>query len=377
MPGSRDLTIELFPRESFARTHEVLVTGLAEGAAPGFVLGLWEASAPERIRAMALGERRRLPSSQPMGLETIFDLASITKVMGTATLAALLVERGSIGWNTPVKSILPEAWEGVELRHLLAHTAGLVWWMPVYEKLRQKFLPLGLDHVPIADRQKAARALILGSKPERPPGEKAVYSDLTFMTLGFALEEVTKMPLDRAVTELVWRPMGIEDAHYRRIPGAAPFDVETAAATEDCPWRKKVLQGEVHDDNCWAMGGYAGHAGAFGTVRDVMQFAKAMFEGFLSPAVLDAAWARVSEPEGCERTLGWDTPSGPEPSMSSLFSRRTVGHLGFSGTSLWIDPEARLAVTLLSNRVHPSRENIKIRALRPALHRALRLDLGR
>jgi CubicO group peptidase (beta-lactamase class C family) len=108
----------------------------------------------------------------------------------------------------------------------------------------------------------------------------------------------------------------------------------------------------------------------------VLEFARALLTGFLSREVLSAAWTRVSEPPSCSRTLGWDTPTGQEPSASSLFSPRSVGHLGFTGTSLWIDPDARLAVTLLSNRVHPSREPIAIRAFRPELHRALRLDLG-
>jgi CubicO group peptidase (beta-lactamase class C family) len=123
------------------------------------------------------------------------------------------------------------------------------------------------------------------------------------------------------------------------------------------------------------MGGYGGHAGAFGTIRDVLHFARGLMTGFLSSPVLDAAWTRVQNPPGCDRTLGWDTPSGPTSSAGGHFSEQSVGHLGFTGTSLWIDPKAQLAVVLLSNRVHPSRDNLKIRTFRPQFHDAIRMDL--
>jgi CubicO group peptidase (beta-lactamase class C family) len=172
--------------------------------------------------------------------------------------------------------------------------------------------------------------------------------------------------------------MGLPGAEFRRVTrGVEESRIEEAAATENCPWRGGVLQGQVHDDNCWAMGGYAGHAGAFGAVRDVPQFSAELSTRFLSRETLQAAWTRVSEPPGCERTLGWDTPSGQDPAASSLFSPRSVGHLGFTGTSLWIDPDAGLAAALLSNRVHPSRENAGIKPFRARFHRALREDLGR
>src|SRR5262249_54428427 len=150
----------------------------------------------------------------------------------------------------------------------------------------------------------------------------------------------------------VWEPMGVSTAFYRRIPGASPVPVETVAPTESCPWRERVLQAEVHDDNCWSMGGYAGHAGAFGDVRAVLELPRALYAGFLSRETLSAMWTRVP---GFDRTLGWDAPSGEEPSAGRLFSRNSVGHLGYTGTSLWIDKDAGLAVALLSNRVHPTR----------------------
>ena len=144
--------------------------------------------------------------------------------------------------------------------------------------------------------------------------------------------------------------MGIETAYFRHVTDEPVRGrCENVAATEESAWRGGLLQGQVHDDNCWAMGGYGGHAGAFGTIRDVLQFARALYPigergGFLTSLTLKAAWSPVLHPPGCSRTLGWDMPSGQEPSAGRYFSSKSVGHLGFTGTSLWIDPEAGLAV---------------------------------
>ena len=137
-----------------------------------------------------------------------------------------------------------------------------------------------------------------------------------------------------------------------------------------------MLQGQVHDDNCWAMGGYAGHAGVFGCAEDVLRFAARLLGGFFPKEILGALWTRVALPVGCERTLGWDTPSGLLSSAGKKASARMVGHLGFTGTSLWIDPVEGWAVTLLSNRVHPSRDNQKIRSFRPVFHDTLAEELA-
>jgi CubicO group peptidase (beta-lactamase class C family) len=169
--------------------------------------------------------------------------------------------------------------------------------------------------------------------------------------------------------------MGVH-ATYHRTTRAPSFTRPDTAATELSPWHGAILEGQVHDENCWSMGGYSGHAGAFGRIEDVLRFSGQLLNGFLTPATLRAMWTRVTEPAGCERTLGWDTPSGPESSSGRYFSDATVGHLGFTGTSLWIDPEARLAVGLLSNRVHPTRDNIAIRQFRPLFHNAIRSDFA-
>ncbi len=379
--SSEDLRHVPMDEAHFPRVLGVLRQGVAEGVAPGFVAGVWSASKPAQYRAAAVGCRRLVPSALPLSVDTHFDLASVTKIYGTATLAARLVDRGWIDWNQPLRSILPQFRDDrVTLTHLLAHTGGLPAWFPFYEKLRTRFAPKPVCDVSVAQRQKAMRELVFEVPLENEPGAKAVYSDLSFLLLGFALEEVTALPLDRAVERWVWGPMGIRNSSYRRVTSdAIKAADERFAATEDCPWRGGVLQGQVHDDNCWAMGGYGGHAGAFGPIGDLMTFGSRLFSGFLSPAVRDRAWTRVVPPlgpPGCDRTPGWDTPSGEEPSLSRRFSSRSVGHLGFTGTSLWLDPDAGLAIALLSNRVHPTRENTRIKAFRPTFHSALADDLS-
>ncbi|OFZ56425.1 MAG: hypothetical protein A2428_15755 [Bdellovibrionales bacterium RIFOXYC1_FULL_54_43] len=369
MDDSRDLILDELAFSEFPKTHEMLRAGLSEGTAPGIVAGYWDFRQKNRIRALGLGVRR--VGGAPIDVETFFDLSSVTKVFATATLAAVLVDRGWISWDTPLRSILPEyPHSGIELRHLLSHTAGLPAWEPFWEKLRSRFTPRELYRVSIRERQSAMRELVFSVPPGASPGERAVYSDLSFLLLGFALEQVTGMPLDQAVRKFVWDPMGVRDAFYRRVNRRAESAVlEQVAATENCPWRG-AIQGQVHDDNCWAMGGYGGHAGAFAKIRDLLQFARSLMTGFLSSETRRAAWSRVSSPAGCLRTLGWDTPGAVETSARGL-SDRSVGHLGFTGTSLWIDPERGLAIALLTNRVHPTRENIKIRAFRPRFHEVL------
>jgi CubicO group peptidase (beta-lactamase class C family) len=374
------LALEPLAEGAFPLTHRCLRDGLAEGVAPGFVAGIWRASEPALARVVAMGSRRATPSVQPMETGTIFDLASVSKVFATATLAATLLERGWIGARTPLAELVPECrWEGIELRHLLAHTAGFPAWQPLWERLREQFGPGPIHAASVRERQRAMRELVTAVAPEAAPGARALYSDISFLLLGFALEEATSLPLDRAVERHVWAWMGVEGAHYRRVTRAPGDDVrEAAAATEDSSWRGGVLQGQVHDDNTWAMGGYAGHAGAFGTAHDVLTFGARWLSGFFSRATTEWAWTRVSPPagpSGCERTPGWDTPSGPEPALGRGFSPRSVGHLGFTGTSLWLDPEAGIAVTLLSNRVHPTRENARIKPFRPRFHDALAADL--
>jgi CubicO group peptidase (beta-lactamase class C family) len=371
---------ELQPSE-FPRTHQVLEQGLKDGVAPGFVVGAYNDRRPDRFLVTACGQRRLEPSPLPMHAETPFDIASVSKVFATATLAGVLVERGWISWNTRLSSIFPDyPWRNIDLGHLLSHTAGFIWWEPFWEKLKNQFAPRSLSEVPVPIRQAAMRRLVMACSPTASPGERVEYSDISFLLLGFALEEVTGMPLDRAVRRFLWEPMGLLDGgsgpYYVRTTHSATRVNEEIAATELSPWHQTVLQGQVHDENCWAMGGYSGHSGVFARAEHLLRFSQALLNGFLGQRTLTEMWSRVSHPAGCERTRGWDSVSTQGSSAGRYFSTSSVGHLGFTGTSLWIDPQARTAVTLLTNRVHPTRENIKIRAFRPLLHDAVREDFA-
>jgi len=380
MDSSKLKMLEL-SESQFPRTSRAIQEALKEGVAPGFVAGIWQKSEPDVIRVAAAGNRRIIPTELPMAPDTVFDLASVSKVFATGALAAVLVDRGWLTWDAPVRAFFPEyEHANIQVRHLLAHTSGLPAWDPIWEKLQKGFkvfLEKPIYSIDIEKRQGMARDIVFAIEPEVAVETRALYSDLSFIILGFILEKITQMPLDRAVSKFVWEPMGILGAYYRRVNRSLLDSIDdSVAATEQCFWRGGILQGQVHDDNCLAMGGYAGHAGAFGTVRDVLHFSKKLMERFLTPSTLKAIWTRVGNPHGCDRTLGWDTPSGENPSSSRRFSTYSVGHLGYTGTSLWIDPDVGLAVSLLSNRVHPSRENIKIRAFRPRFHEAIRLDLN-
>jgi CubicO group peptidase (beta-lactamase class C family) len=377
-------TVQTLVRElsqgEFPRTHQVLEQGLKEGVAPGFVAGVWDARRPEKLLVTACGNRRVEPSRLPMLPGTVFDIASVSKVFATATLAAALVERGWLTWNTQLSAIFPDyRWREIELEHLLSHTAGFPWWKPFWEELQREFAPRALHEVSVTERQAAMRRQVFACPPTAAPGERVEYSDLSFLLLGFALEEVTGLPLDRAVERFVWKPMGLHHfggPEYRHTTQSPKLMDEQVAATELSPWHQTILQGQVHDENCWSMGGYAGHAGVFARAEDVLRFSRALFQGFLSHRTLTQMWSRVSHPPGCERARGWDTVSAHGSSAGRYFSRNSVGHLGFTGTSLWIDADARLAVTLLSNRIHLSRDNIKIRTFRPAFHDAIREDIA-
>ncbi len=364
----------------FPRTKEVLEQAVREGIAPGFAAGIWSWMEPERVEMVAVGDRRlKLKGLDrlPMQTDTLFDLASVSKVFATSTLIGYLVDRGWLRFDTRVKTILPAfKYQDIRIHHLLSHTSGLPAWFPYFERLRVAFgREESVELIEIDDRQKKMREMVFEAVPESTLESKVVYSDLNFLLLGFVIEELLDIPLDEAVSRYVWQSMELKSPHYVRVvePAFIARD-DRYAATEDCPWRRAILQGQVHDDNTWAMGGYAGHAGAFSNLRDLLLFSQQLQSGFLSRETLMQMWTKVSKPEDASRTLGWDTPSGPNPAFSG-FSFRSVGHTGFTGTSLWIDIERGVTVALLSNRVHPTRENARIKDFRPFFHRVLASEL--
>jgi CubicO group peptidase (beta-lactamase class C family) len=296
---------------------------------------------------------------------TIYDLASLTKVVGTTMAVMVLVDRGRMALDDPLSRHLP-AWprggwrEDVTIRRLLTHTAGLApfvrFWHPSAGGLR------GRDAVVEA---------IVALPAAYPPGSRLTYSDLGFILLGAAVEEVAGESMDRFLAREVWTPLGMGDTGFRpldRVP------VERIAPTEvDMVYRGRHVHGEVHDENAHAMGGVAGHAGLFSTAADLAGFAqqllRAVEDGLEADLpVAPATAARFATRQaGLTRALGWDAAPG-SGGIARALSPRAFGHTGFTGTSLWLDPELDLFVVLLTNRVNPTREGTGIAELRRSVH---------
>jgi len=357
-----------------------MLEALASGIFPGAVCGV-AVGPPERrgIFVKAWGRlfapSLRHPEDQPLREDVVFDLASLTKPL--ATVLAVLCLRRAMGldWDTPLPSLLdgpiPADKAGITLRHLLAHASGLPAHRPYFETLRT--LPRG-------HRKAAIQAAILAEPLDALPGTQAIYSDLGFLLLGFMLEERLGQPLDQLVRERVLAPIGLTAAIGFNPIGRPFFAPGTPfAPTEDCPWRGSILRGEVHDDNAHVLGGVAGHAGLFGTAGGVLALAthlldlvrgRATHPGF-SPADLCLAAQPAHLPPGSPWGLGFDTPSPQGSSAGRHLSPVSFGHLGFTGTSLWCDPRQDLVIVLLTNRVHPRRDNVLIRDFRPRFHDAV------
>ncbi len=371
-----EISIHSIAAESplFPRARAAVSAGIRDGVAPAMCFGVWSARRRDNFWVFGDGVTRQGEGAQAVDPQlTFFDFASVTKVIATATLAGVLIDRGWLRMDQSLASVFdrPE-YVPIQLKHLLSHTAGLIWWEPYWQRMRERFSGRDLWSVPVAVRQRAMREMILSVVPQVAPGTRVEYSDVSAMLVGFMIEEILQMPFDRAVQRHVFDPLGLPTAHYRRTIANGVGHLNFAA-TEDCSWRKMVLQGQVHDDNCWSMGGYSAHAGVFGTVADLLVWIRGVCGGFLSPATRKMLWTRVTEPRDATRTYGFDLGIS---SVGKYFSPRTVGHTGFTGTSVWYDEEAELAVVLLTNRVHPSRENIRIRAFRPMFHDAIREDLA-
>jgi len=369
--------------KEFPKTYQVLNNAYKENVFSGCQFGVWSKKSPQKFFSGFLGEKHKesdahYPQSEKNKItgDTLFDISSLTKVISTTTLVALLVERGWLSWETPLNKFFPYTYfEGIQIHHLLSHTAGLLWWDSFYEQFQKKYEGEKLEKTPMDERQAFMRKLVSNKKPETPVSQQAVYSDLGFMLLGFICEDILQMDLDEAFRRYIARPMGLKNTFFHRVKSnASEFIHPNCAATENSSWRGGVLMGLVHDDNCYAMGGYGGHAGLFSTATDILLFVNKLISGFLTRPTLKKIWTKVERPPNCTRTLGWDTPSDKDSSTGQLFSKNSVGHLGFTGCSLWLALDEGLSVVLLTNRVYPTRENPKIKEFRPLFHDAVIRD---
>ncbi|MFN2431230.1 MAG: serine hydrolase domain-containing protein [Gemmatimonadota bacterium] len=358
------------------RVDRLLVEAIADSAAPGAALAIVRRGRIVRLRGY--GRLDWEAGAAAVDGSTIYDLASLTKAVGATTALMLLVQDGRVKLDAPVARYLPW-WQGagkerVTVRQLLLHRGGLPAWRPLWQT---------------ASGRAAFRDSLAALELERAPGDSTVYSDLGFILLGLLVEEVSGTPLDELLEARVFEPLGMRDTGYR----PAPELIARIAPTElDTIFRSTHVHGVAHDENAFALGGVAGHAGLFSSARDLAVFGQMLLDGgranpcpagarpcsaprarpvtLLDPALVQAFTTPPPGSASAGRVLGWETPT-PGSSAGDRLSRRAFGHTGFTGTSLWLDPELELVVVLLTNRVNPTRENRRHIPLRRALHDAV------
>jgi CubicO group peptidase (beta-lactamase class C family) len=346
----------------FNVARELLERAVAARAFPAAVAEIGDANRP--LWRQAFGRLTFSADSRPTAEDTIFDLASLTKVIATAPLVMRQVERGALALDDPVGRHL-SSWRGedrgsVTIRDLLSHSSGLPAHRRFYLELR------GRD---------AFETAIAGSPLEYEPRSKSIYSDLGFMLLGFILEDIA--PLSAQFDALRAQMGGIQDLQFH------PPEIwkRRTAPTQENTIRGRLLVGDVDDDNTWALGGAAGQSGLFGTAAAVGEYARHVLQvldgrvGAFRKDTLETFIAKQNEVPGSSRALGWDTML-PTSSCGTLMSPRAFGHTGFTGTSLWIDPDRRVYFVLLTNRVHPTPENDAIRTVRREFHDAAMSQLA-
>ena len=300
-------------------------------------------------------------SRRTVTANTPFGLASLTKVIATTTAAMLLYEKELLDLDTRVGAYL-DAYNApdkrdITVRHLLTHTSGLEAFITFYEE------------------GKRTRAEVLDSIFTGPlrslPGEEYTYSDFGMITLALVIEEITGMSFDTFTREYIFEPLGMYATGFR---GTGNGDPDVVPTEWDTSFRYRLIQGEVHDENAWILGGVSGHAGLFSTAYDLSRFARMMaqngvLEGhqFLEATTI-ATFTSVQDTSLSSRALGWDTKSRDKPSSAGqLFGPRSYGHTGFTGTSIWIDPDSDIWVIILTNRVYPTRQNHEYAIIRPVI----------
>ena len=344
----------------------------------------------EVVYNRTVGCRSIVPEVTPAFDGLVYDVASLTKVMVTTTIAMLLVEQGELSLDRRLSRIFQtfgtHGKESMTIRHLLTHTSGYPATAPFYKSIARADKAERSNVLTSRGAKEIILNEIFRSKLENMPGKATRYSDIGFILLGSAIETITGGTLDRIAQKSIFRPLGMDSTGYIdlttiRRRGLEPV-LDSLAPTARCPWRGRILCGEVHDDNAWAMGGIAAHAGVFSTAADVHRFGWEMIRcyrgesSFINRDVVREFWTVAGIDPSSTWALGWDTPSKKGSSSGKHFSAGTVGHLGFTGCSLWIDPERELVVVLLSNRVHPSIDNNLIREFRPVIHDLVLETLG-
>ncbi len=354
----------------------IIEQGLLEGAFPGAVLLV--AQEEEIVIHQEAGLCSVRPEKEPMTKETIFDLASLTKPLATTLAVAKLVDQEKIFMDQPLSEILGrfdlKEKGSLTPRLLLNHSAGFAAWKPLYTDLMK---------VKAGERKRVLRKRIIEGPLAYSPGRECLYSDWGFMILEWIIEEVSGMPMHRFLNHHYYGPMSLKKTFLYTGKLPAGFEKAMFAATKDCPLRKRIIRGEVEDDVAYALSGYSGHSGLFAASEDLYTLVALLRDhyyekryDFLSPETVREFFRRQDIVKGSTWALGWDTPSPVNSSSGKYFSAKSVGHLGFTGTSVWMDLERDIIVIFLTNRTLITDDNEKIKAFRPRLHDLIMEELG-
>lgn len=364
--------------ESVDRVRATLLAAIDAGVFPGAVVHV-------RRRGQvwceaAVGRTAQPPIGLSVTPHTLYDLASLTKPLATTTAVLQLIQDAVLHLDDPIACHLQEL-RGTPIGeamvwHLLTHSSGLPGWRPYYERLSEE---AGTSEPVLGESSNAERALgfIRSEQLEFVPGERSLYSDLGFILLGWIVERLSWRSLAEFCRSRIYDPIGAWPLAFvpRGQTVAKLFGPGSVVApTEQDSWRGRLLEGEVHDENAYALGSVAGHAGLFGTAQAVACVAQAWLDawsgkaGRFSSDLVRRFVARQTVIPSSTWAMGWDTPSRSGSSAGTHFSNKAFGHLGFTGTSIWVDPAEQLVVVMLSNRVHPTRHNDGIKTFRPMIH---------
>ncbi len=340
---------------------------IEQGIFPGAVIAV--ANTKKTLLKSAYGLAEKIPVQRKTTFKTYYDIASLTKPLCTTMLCMILTEKGLFDPDMPAsKFITPwkkEPHSKILLRHLLQHTSGL----PAYKPYYENFLPKLLEGESPEEIRKALVYRIVKESLETEPGTLKTYSDLGFILLGEILEKITQKPLEKLFQELIAKPLGLSHTFFIPLGGKNKLPLRTEyASTSRCGLRRKILAGEVEDEHAWILRGVAGHAGLFSNISDLMKISDEILkiESDRSKLLKRSTFRRFVD---SKPSMGWDTPSPQGSQAGSFFiQKETIGHLGFTGCSIWIDLGRKFYVILLSNRVHPNRYNEGIKEFRPKIH---------
>ncbi len=341
--------------------YEVLDQAIADSVFPGAQIAVVRDG--ELIASRSFGRQTYDPTSPEIDTETIYDLASVTKVVAATVSAMQLWEKGKLLLDVPVKSYLPKFTGGekdsVTLRHFLTHSSGAHWWVDLWNK---------------AENKAEALDYIFDLPLDYTPGDSMIYSDLGLIMIGDILESVTGKRIDKLSSDLIYKPMGMKNTMYTPPKALLPRIVPTEIGGS---MNRDLIHGDVHDENTHFFKGISTHAGLFSTAEDLAALAQMLLNGgiykhrrFFSPATVKYWTARQNMPESSTRALGWRTTEAEKSSSGDYFSKGSFGHTGYTGTSFWIDPNEKIAIILLTNRVHPTRERGGMYQVRRDFHNA-------